>query len=770
MRRRVVVTGIGAISGAGKDVSEFLRALAQGTDGFHPIRDPRLSHLKSTHHAIVTGDVRSPEDPDTVQCMDRIVHLSLRAAREALHHGGIEGPLGERGAVVIGTCSGGMLSIERHFEALSRQEDILDELLLFSKRYYSTAKVLAWAAGAGGTVKTVVTACAASAGAIAEAALLIRSGRCDIALAGGADTFAASTLLGFDALKATCEGTCTPFSTNIGLNLGEGAGMILLESIDAAQSRGVPILAEILGSGQSNDAYHPTSPDPSCKAQVAALERTLRDAGLTPNAIDYVNAHGTGTRANDAVESRTIAKVLGDHACEIPVSSTKSLIGHCLGAAGALETAATILSAKAGFCPPTLGFDTPREGCGLDYVPDLNRPYTGRVALTNSFGFGGNNACLLIDTSPDVDSPIAVGPGPSDDHPVITGIGVVHPLGLGTAPLLERDTSGIAPMSRLNGDAALRFGGLVPPIDPRLVDRRLDLKGLGALATFGTVATRLALGAASVRPKPSVTAEIGVVMGVSSGDTASESAHLTATFENDFRLDRVESFPFVVQNAAAGQLARALMLKGPSTVISTGWGAGLSALVTASLAVETGQAATVATVGCDLVTERSYLDGLNVGLYGEAPLLTPGEGAACLLVEHPTAAAARGARAIAEILGAAEATDTEDPVRASGKAVVRCLKTAMAGAGVQGAEVSACALTLSGHPIHGFERAAVQAVIPSSSLFSLYPRIGFVEAALPLLNLAVLIEREPPGSVIAAVSCSEQGIASAAILRTLFVK
>jgi 3-oxoacyl-[acyl-carrier-protein] synthase II len=770
MRRRVVVTGIGTISGAGDDASEFLTALRIGDQsGFCPIHDPRLAGLRATHIARVRSPLNFPSDPEAVRKMDRVVHLALCAAREALSKARMIPPLGERSAVILGTCSGGMPSIERHYEALSAHREILDRALLFSKRYYTPAKVLAWATGASGPVKTVVTACAAGVGAIAEAAQLIRHGLCDVALAGGSDAFAPSTLLGFDALKATCEGICTPFSTNIGLNIGEGAGFLALESLESAERREVPILAEILGSGQSNDAYHPTSPDPSCKAQVAAITRALADAGLTADNVDYINAHGTGTRANDAVESRTIAKVFGARAKAVPVSSTKALIGHCLGAAGVLEAAATILATRSGFCPPTFGGDAEREGCSLDYVRDLNRPYDGRVALTNSFGFGGNNACLLIDPLPQPERSVACSPTPPTIKPVITGIGGVHALGVGFEDLRHDEKSGVAPMDRLSGEGGdIRVGGLVPHIDGRTIDRRLELKGMGTLARYATFSSRMALQSGGIRPKPNLTADVGTVMGLAAGDLESESAHLTAAFESNFQLDRVDAFPFVVQNAAAGVLARTLFLKGHSTVISTGWGAGLTALATCALAVETGMVRSVLAIGCDILTPRSYLDGLAVGLYGDHPTaLIPGEGAATLLVEHPEAAARRSTRPIAEIIGYAEATDTDHLMDASGHAAYWVLRTALERAQVAGTDVSTVAITLSDHPVHVLERAAVDELLPDAVRYSLYPRLGFPEAALPLLNLGALLETAPKGSLIAALSLSEEGVAAAIVIRTL---
>ena len=225
MRPRVVVTGLGTISSISGDAPGFVDALAEGRRGLVELNDPRLKNLKATHAALIRDIRPNPEDPWEVRCLDRNVHIALRALREALEHAGLAAsPLGQRGGIVFGTCSGGMLSIEKHYENLVNGEDLVSSDLLFSKLYYTTARVLAWAAGAGGPTVSVVTACAAGSGAIAQGADLIRAGLADIIIAGGSDSFSPSTLAGFDALKATTDGMCAPFSTPIGLNLGEGSG------------------------------------------------------------------------------------------------------------------------------------------------------------------------------------------------------------------------------------------------------------------------------------------------------------------------------------------------------------------------------------------------------------------------------------------------------------------------------------------------------------------------------------------------------------------
>ncbi len=771
MRRRVVITGLGAISGAGPNASALRDALREGRRTFSEIR--RTVHTpgaRATHAGLVTEIPLSSSDLQTLTGMDRVVHLALHAAREAVSDAGIAQPLGPGSALVLGTCSGGMVSAEQQAEGGFPGRTTLMAEALFSKRYYTPAKVIAWATGISGPVITVVTACAAGAGAIAQGADLIRAGLSDLVLAGGADSFALSTLAGFDALKATCEGLCTPFSKNVGLNLGEGAAFLVLEEIHHALRRNGTVLAEVLGSGLSNDAYHATSPDPTAKGQMLAMERTLSDAGADPTIIEYVNAHGTGTRANDPIESRSIGRLLGDRANRVPVSSTKSMLGHCLGAAGVLESTATILSLRSGFLPPTAGFTEPREGCGLgDFVSDVGRPSSFRIALSNSFGFGGNNGCLLLDVKPDEREPATALPSSRTDNPVITGHGVVHALGLGLQSLMGTEETGIRPAEALSEFASGAVAGLVPAIDPREVDRRLNLKGMDGCSRYAVLASRLAVQMAGIPLRPAHAAEIGMVLGLSTGPTQGESRHLQSFFEGGPNLSRVDAFPYVVQNEVAGHVARSLMLKGHNTVISQGWGAGLAALISSAIAVTEGHAATVIAAASDELTPQAYRDGFLAGQYGPAiGGMTPGEGAAALVVENVAQASAKRRPALAEILGVAMATDVSDRYWVtSGGAVEAALKIALCRAGICGEDVQHAATGQNGSSVDPLEGGAVASLLPNAAPLSLSGRLGTPEAALVLINLVYLLHRADPGAIIACTALSREGLASAALIRKI---
>jgi 3-oxoacyl-[acyl-carrier-protein] synthase II len=660
-----------------------------------------------------------------------------------------------------------MLSVERHYERLALGNDDLTEDEFFAKKYWTTGRLLAAAFGIGGPCLTVVTACAAGGGALGHAADLVRSGLAEVVLCGGGDVFALSTLAGFDALKATCNGMCSPFSENIGLNLGEGAAMFVLESDEHVARRGGEVLAEILGYGMSNDAFHPTSPDPTTRGQCAAMERALRDAHLTADAVDYVNAHGTGTRANDPIESKAIARLLGERVAGVPTSSTKSIIGHCLGGAGALEAASVILAARSGIMPPTAGWTAPREGCALpDYVPQAGRPWKGRIALSNSFGFAGHNTCLVIDTCP----VCAKEPPPRLEsvprRAVITGLGVVSALGLGAAAL-RGEKSGVAIGSRFSSPQARQPVGLVPPIEGRKVDRRLDLRDMDLCSAYGTIAAKLALDSSARMPRAAQLAEIGLVLGLATGPSQAESQHIRAVLGSGLLLKTLGAFPYVVPNAVAGCMARALEIKGHHSVVTAGEGSGLLALVLAAQAVEHGHSQMLLAGSSDELSERLLLDSCAVGLWGPSTDVVPGEGAAALLLEEGTSAVARGATVKAHLLGYGLAVSGTATKESFEDAYARALDTALSRALVTPSEVAGFSGAGRGSDIDDIERGAVHRVFGNKMvpITTVADRTGFAESTLPLLNLAYLLEQSFEGAVLVVGFISSDGIASAVVVR-----
>ncbi|MGE5252783.1 MAG: beta-ketoacyl-[acyl-carrier-protein] synthase family protein, partial [Planctomycetaceae bacterium] len=244
---------------------------------------------------------------------------------------------------------------------------------------------------------TVATACSSSATAIGCGLDAVRSGESDVAVVGGSESLSEVTFGGFNSLRSVDEGYCRPFDLNRkGLSLGEGAAFLILEEAEHARKRGAKIHAELMGYGLSGDGQHMTAPDPEGQGAARAMREALKDAGVGPEEVGYINAHGTATPANDASETKAIKILFGERARQIPVSASKSMIGHCLGAAGALEAVATVLAIRADRIPPTIHYETPDPECDLDYVPNRARDAVVKIALSNSFAFGGNNTALVF--------------------------------------------------------------------------------------------------------------------------------------------------------------------------------------------------------------------------------------------------------------------------------------------------------------------------------------------------------------------------------------
>jgi 3-oxoacyl-[acyl-carrier-protein] synthase II len=668
MSRRVVITGLGVLSGAGANVEEFQRNITAGVCCLSPITDPRAAHLKSRYAGLLTKTAAATLEPlPELARFDRHVQMAMVAAHEALASAAVRPEnFGRRLGLIFATCSGPMLLIEAHYERIIRGNPRLTEEELQAKRYYSGARVLARELGVQGLSTTVVTACSASTAAMALAADLIRCGMLDAALAGGADAFSTSTLAGFEGLKATSEGKCAPFSKPFGLNLGEAAAFVFLESLAGAHQRGAMVRAEILGSGMSNDAFHCSAPEPAGRGLATAMQHALADAELSPEQISYINAHGTGTEANDKAEAKAVRKVFGARAERTPISSTKSMVGHCLGAAGAVEAIASIVCAKSGVLPPTANFTEPREGCALDCVPEAGRAWPSpQVFLSNNSAFGGHNASVaLAVSSSSISNLKSQIPNPSQsllasaatventESIYITACGVVSAAGIGVEAL-DRE--------QRNGKSVLRTVSIpgLPPLLAGMVDekgvetfdRRLDLRHMDRSSRWATVAARLAIREAGFSERPSALAKLGLFLNLSAGPSWAESEYLTSFLSNNRQVSQLTAFPYIVPGSVAGNVCRALGLAGHNLTLSAGPGAGLIGLGPAIAALRCGHAEAILSGAVDELSERILADSCSAGLLSGENAIPPGEGAAMLMLETARHASRRGAKPLAEICG-----------------------------------------------------------------------------------------------------------------------
>jgi nodulation protein E len=398
--RRVAITGLGAICALGRTVSETAQSLRAGRSGIGPIESADVSQLRFQNGAEVRGYTHQPYfDDRRADFIDRFAQFAVIAAREAVADSGIEWTpdLRETAAIITGSCVGGQSTEDIGFyEVYKLGHNRVHPLTIPKTMANAGASHISMEFGITGPSFTISTACSSSGHAIGQAFEMIRTGKTDLALAGGSEaTFSFGILKAWEAMRVVSPDTCRPFSKDRrGMILGEGGAMLVLEPLEAAVARGARIHAEIVGFGMSSDACHITQP--SSDGAVRAMRVALRDAGLRPEQIGYINAHGTGTAANDKSEAAAIRAVFGAHADSLPVSSTKSMHGHLLGAAGALECLATVLALRDGELPPTANFNEYDPECDLDVIQNQARQLQVEWALSNSFAFGGLNAVLAL--------------------------------------------------------------------------------------------------------------------------------------------------------------------------------------------------------------------------------------------------------------------------------------------------------------------------------------------------------------------------------------
>jgi 3-oxoacyl-[acyl-carrier-protein] synthase II len=400
---RVVITGLGTINAVAANVPEFHSALRNGVCGIGPVTVFDTTEFK-THTG---GQVRRFDPHEmipsefSIRKMSRSDIMAMAAAVEALKNAGLfpvqEGLLADTG-VVIGGGAGGMLEGEEAYRQYLRDKGKGVRYSSFSSFCCaSSADHIASKLRLRGPKTTFMTACSSGATAIGYARDLIRAGMAKVVIAGGTEPLSRITYATFNALGAVDPEFCRPFDKNRqGISLGEGAGILILESLSHALNRGAQILGEVLGYGVSCDAYHMTAPDPQASGAVRCMRSALQDAGVHPERVDYINAHGTATPANDRMETRGIKEVFGKKAHEIPVSATKSMTGHTLGAAGAIEGVVSVLGIVQNFIPPTIHLTDPDPECDLDYVVEGSRDCKVNIVLSNSFAFGGNNTSVVF--------------------------------------------------------------------------------------------------------------------------------------------------------------------------------------------------------------------------------------------------------------------------------------------------------------------------------------------------------------------------------------
>ena len=405
---RTVITGMGAITAIGNNVEEFWASALEGKSGI----DVLTSFDHSQYPVHIAGEVKGfdPEeymDRRDARRMGRFSQFAIAGTHQALKQAelDLEDVDRDRVGVLIGNGIGGIQESQQAVRTIDSRGGMKVDPFFFPKMLPNMAAAhIALHFGARGYNNTVITACAAGTQAIGDAMDLVRSGRVDVAITGGTEAALCELgLCGFAVIRALStqndppQKASRPFDANRdGFIAGEGAGIFVLENLEHAKARNAPILAELAGYGACNDSYHVVAPSEDGSGAMRAMREALHDAGVEPSDVDYINAHGTSTQLNDKSETLAIKKLFGEDAYRVPISSTKSMIGHSFGAAGAIESVAAVQTIRTGWIHPTINYEHPDPDCDLDYVPNQARQADVKVILTNSFGFGGQNACLVF--------------------------------------------------------------------------------------------------------------------------------------------------------------------------------------------------------------------------------------------------------------------------------------------------------------------------------------------------------------------------------------
>lgn len=678
---RCVITGLGVISAIGGNVEECWDSILASRSG--------IAHTNTLDtadcYADYAAEVKGLEESDPT--LDRAAALCLRATGEALSDAGLSDfGNSERASVIMGSCVGGGRSLERYYRGGKHREDILKMPIS------AIANQVAGVCHAGGIVTNVANACAAGTISIAYAADLIRAGKADVVLAGGTDGFSSVPYAGFLSLHALDENSCSPFNHSHGITLGEGAGVLVVESYEHAVARGAHIYCEILGSGISSDAHHITAPRPDGEGQMSAIRGAIAEAGLTEADIDYVNAHGTGTAKNDEAEFLSLHTIFDGKNDSLSVSSTKAMTGHCLGAAGAIEAVFAIKALVENTVPPTIGYSDAdltvlAEKAGkLDFCPNVPRRKQLDAVMNNSFAFGGNNASIIFGRQ-------AGEPRRRPDAPdiLLTGIGLVTPLGNGKTAYLDACRTG-AHMEGAEASSHVTTADYDAQGLKMAFYRKLD-----HLSQMQAVSGMDALHDAAYTVTDENAGHIGMIIGTSEGAVGPSCDFQNLITQKGNAGGSAFKFPNTVYNAAGGYLSICSGIKGYNVTVTNGNQSGLQSVAYAMQVIRDGRESAMIATGTDendaILSELYHGLGLAasepVAPYAGKDTFPLSDGSVSLVLETADSAAARGAVPYCRVrgYGMAHSDVPFGTVGGSSEGLVKAVRAALADAELTAADI-----------------------------------------------------------------------------------
>jgi 3-oxoacyl-[acyl-carrier-protein] synthase II len=661
MNERICITGLGVCSSIGNDLATFTANLKAGSTGIRHYQDVIEGHsiwaglVSDSEHRVRFEDAALDQ-------ADRASHLAIRAARQAWQDAFPQDcePSRERVGLVLGTSHGGRSQLDEYIERQGQADETqLARNVIVTSPHHQQTEAVAFDLGIHGPVATLSTACSSGGAALSYAVELLRADKADYVLAGGMDGFSKLTWAGFHGLGAVAHGPCSPFSSQVGISLGEGSGIVVLETLEHAQQRKAKIYAELLGYGLSWDCHHITEPHPAGEGLQRAFAMAAGMAGITANDVDYISLHGTGTRANDGAETLAVKAFFGTKNACPPASAVKSLLGHTLGASGALGFIAALVGMREGFVAPTVNFQGPRPGCDLDYTPNTVQAKSIENFCCLAAGFGGANNVIIGSSGKRARG---IEPAHQCHEVAISGIGIISPIGLTAEDFtrsLRQGRSGIATIERfsINGCRATK-AGLVRGFDARRLLPTLDFRRMDPGTQYAAVAAAGAIADAQLANSHFVPERIGLVVGTALGAAGSFDRFLASV--NGVRWERASAahFPNMVMSSIGGHVSKSLGLKGIASTLVGGTGSGLHAFIHAVelLRRNQWQDAVVVVVTdeiaplffymldrLDMLANQDCCGGESLRPYDpDASVCTIGEGAVAFVLEHKESAAARG--------------------------------------------------------------------------------------------------------------------------------
>ena len=705
MKKRVVITGYSVINDMGKNRQQVEEGIYAGQSGVS-MQDFEFGD------GVTTGPYGVVKDLDEVDPFfekeglpyDRCSQLALMAAADCMRESGLdvekEDPF--RLGVSIGTSLGGMRSgDEFHKQWISEGLEAADEKYLYQYPLHAVCDIVAKEHGFRGLKNIISTACSASGTSLGVAYDYILNGSHDVFIAGGVDPMSRFSFAGFTALKAIDKDFCRPYSASTGINLAEGAAFFVLEEYEHAKKRGATIYGEFMGYGISADAHHQTAPEPAGRGAVRAMNAALDMSGLDLSQVSYINGHGTGTHANDAAESTAVSAFLGDRVKEVPMSSTKGATGHCLGAAGSVEAAISVMALNRDELPPTVRFDEsakPIYNKGIDYIPNRPVKKTTDVVMSNSFAFGGSNCCVVVgkESVPRREQETA------KERIVITGMGCAGAGGMGVDELFGT----FMDRTRVLKDVSVEDLIRTKTIDckepewkkyvPLKFIRRTD-----EITKYTMAAGKEAMTSAKLTVNKANMDRIGVLYRTETGPMDTIEGISRAFITKGITAVDPSAFPNTVLNQAPGNFSIAYMLKGPTSTIALSGTAEIVAFQYACELLKNDQADAIIVVGADEANDPLFAGYGKVGLLTkngkpalakDADGLTLSKGSAAFVLETESHAKERGAKILATVLSASCASDNcrISETEADGSGLKHCITEGLKEAAIDAPDLYVC--------------------------------------------------------------------------------